>query len=107
MWDYLYCEDAANALLLLARHGRDGGIYPIGSGTARPLREYIEIIRDEIDEYSVAKRNTASPSSIAAAAINTVVDIVISLFDLRSFIISRLIIYRTPFKFFDRSEKRY
>lgn len=49
MWDYLYCEDAANALLLLARHGRDGGIYPIGSGTARPLREYIEIIRDEID----------------------------------------------------------
>lgn len=25
------------------------GIYPIGSGNARPLREYIEIIRDEID----------------------------------------------------------
>ena len=49
MWDYLYCEDAANALLLLAGHGRDGGIYPIGSGIARPLREYIEIIRDEID----------------------------------------------------------
>lgn len=49
MWDYLYCSDAANALLLLAEHGRDGSVYPIGSGTARPLREYIEIIRDEID----------------------------------------------------------
>lgn len=49
MWDYLYCSDAANALLLLAEHGKGGCIYPIGSGAARPLREYIEIIRDEID----------------------------------------------------------
>ena len=49
MWDYLYADDAASALMLLAEKGRDGGIYPIGSGTARPLREYIEIIRDEID----------------------------------------------------------
>lgn len=49
MWDYLYCSDAANALLLLAGRGRDGGVYPIGSGTARPLCEYIEMIRDEID----------------------------------------------------------
>ena len=49
MWDYLYSDDAAEALLLLAKQGRDGHIYPIGSGIARPLREYIEIIRDEID----------------------------------------------------------
>ncbi len=49
MWDYLYADDVAEAMLLLAEHGKDGGIYPIGSGTARPLREYIEIIRDEID----------------------------------------------------------
>ncbi len=49
MWDYLYSDDAADALLLLAKQGRDGHIYPIGSGIARPLREYIEIIRDEID----------------------------------------------------------
>ncbi len=49
MWDYLYTDDAANALMLLAKHGVDGCIYPIGSGTARPLREYIEIIRDVID----------------------------------------------------------
>jgi hypothetical protein len=49
MWDYLYADDAATALLLLAESGTDGGIYPIGSGTARPLREYIETVRDIID----------------------------------------------------------
>ncbi len=49
MWDYLYADDAASAMLLLAQHGKDGGIYPIGSGSARPLCEYIKIIRDQID----------------------------------------------------------
>ena len=48
-WDYLYADDAAEALLLLAERGKDDRIYPIGSGVARPLREYVEIIRDEID----------------------------------------------------------
>lgn len=49
MWDYLYADDAARALCLLAQSGRDGGVYPLGSGQARPLREYIEILRDQID----------------------------------------------------------
>lgn len=49
MWDYLYSEDAATAMMLLAEKGIDGKIYPIGSGIAKPLKEYIEIIRDEID----------------------------------------------------------
>ena len=49
MWDFLYSDDAARALLLLAKSGKDGCIYPVGSGMARPLREYIEIIRDTID----------------------------------------------------------
>lgn len=55
LWDYLYCEDAAKALYLLGFDGKDnkggidGRIYPIGSGIARPLREYIEIMRDEIN----------------------------------------------------------
>lgn len=48
-WDYLYSGDAAQAMIAMARHGRDGAIYPLGSGTARPLREYIEILRDVID----------------------------------------------------------
>lgn len=46
MWDYLYSGDAARAMYLLGKSGRDGSIYCIGSGQARPLREYIEILRD-------------------------------------------------------------
>ena len=49
IWDYLYADDVADAFMLLADKGKDGGIYPIGSGEPRPLREYIEIIRDCID----------------------------------------------------------
>lgn len=49
LWDYLYSEDAASALYLLGEKGVDGKIYPIGSGIARPLREYIEVIRNSIN----------------------------------------------------------
>lgn len=49
MWDYLYASDAAAALYGMACRGKDGKVYPVGSGTARPLREYIEILRDQID----------------------------------------------------------
>lgn len=46
MWDYLYSDDAAQALCLLGEKGTDKKIYVLGSGTARPLREYIRKIRD-------------------------------------------------------------
>lgn len=49
IWDYLYSEDAAEALYLAADKGRDGAVYCLGSGQAKPLREYIEIMRDEIN----------------------------------------------------------
>ena len=49
MWDYLYAEDAADALCCMAENGRDGAIYPVGSGQIRPLREYFEILRDAVD----------------------------------------------------------
>ena len=48
-WDYLYSGDAAKALLLLGEKGHDGGVYCLGSGKARPLADYIGIIRDAID----------------------------------------------------------
>lgn len=48
-WDYLYSGDAALAFRLLAQHGVDGKIYPLGGGEARPLREYVQILRDAID----------------------------------------------------------
>lgn len=48
-WDYLYSEDAARAFRLMALHGVDGQAYPLGSGQAKALREYICILRDQID----------------------------------------------------------
>lgn len=46
MWDYLYSKDAARAFMLLADKGRDGKVYCVGGGKVRPLKEYIELIRD-------------------------------------------------------------
>lgn len=51
-WDYLYCTDAARALLLAAEKGRDSAIYCIGSGQARQLADYIRAIRDAVDPDS-------------------------------------------------------
>lgn len=48
-WDYLYADDAAEALFRLALQGKSGAVYPVGTGQARPLRDYLEILRDAID----------------------------------------------------------
>lgn len=48
-WDYLYSEDAARALYLAGLKGSDQAIYCIGSGTIRPLSEYILAIRDAVN----------------------------------------------------------
>ena len=48
-WDFLYSGDAAEALRLCAERGRDGAVYPLGSGVAIPLRDYVEALRDAID----------------------------------------------------------
>ena len=44
LWDYLYCDDAAEALVLACLKGKTGRIYCLGSGVARPLHEYISLI---------------------------------------------------------------
>ena len=49
LWDYLYAADAAQALYLTACRGIDGAVYPLGSGKAKPLRWYLEAMRDAID----------------------------------------------------------
>lgn len=49
LWDYLYSEDAADALYTMAEKGKNGAVYVLGSGRAMPLRRYVEIIRDSID----------------------------------------------------------
>lgn len=48
LWDYLYSRDAAQAFILLGEKGHDGKVYVLGSGNARPLAEYVNIIRDVV-----------------------------------------------------------
>ncbi len=50
MWDYLYSEDAGRALYLIGEKVTGNHVYCLGSGVKRPLREYIEIMRDKIDK---------------------------------------------------------
>lgn len=44
IWDYIYSEDAARAMLLAAQNGKHGNVYVIGSGETHPLKEYIQKI---------------------------------------------------------------
>ena len=49
IWDYLYADDAGDAILSIAEKGMDGKAYPLGSGQGRKLSEYIEDIRQMIN----------------------------------------------------------
>lgn len=49
IWDYLYADDAADAILAISAKGIDGKAYPLGSGKGRKLSEYIEDIRGIIN----------------------------------------------------------
>lgn len=44
IWDFVHMDDIANALYLIALKGKDGVNYPIGSGDAKPLREYLTVL---------------------------------------------------------------
>ena len=46
VWDFLYGEDAAKALIRIAQGGKDGKTYVLGSGQTKTIKEYVEIIRD-------------------------------------------------------------
>ncbi len=48
MWDYLYCDDAAEAFYRMGERGCDG-VYCVGGGQPKPLKDYITAIRDAVD----------------------------------------------------------
>ena len=48
VWDYLYSEDAARALVAMAEKGKHGAVYCLGSGEPQPLANYIWEIRDAV-----------------------------------------------------------
>lgn len=51
IWDYIYSDDAARAILLAGEKGTSGNVYMIGSGEVHVLKDYIQIISD-ITDYS-------------------------------------------------------
>lgn len=50
IWDFIYTGDVARALLLLADKGLDQEVYVIGSGDARPLRDYLMAAREVVEK---------------------------------------------------------
>lgn len=48
LWDFLYSKDAARALYLLGERGKNGAVYVLGSGEARPLKEYVLALCGEV-----------------------------------------------------------
>ena len=49
IWDYLYEDDAGSAFLAIGERGIDGKTYCLGSGVGRPLKEYLEMVRDMVN----------------------------------------------------------
>lgn len=49
IWDFLHCDDAALAFYLVGEKGRDGAVYPLGSGNEQRLCDYITQMRDTVD----------------------------------------------------------
>lgn len=52
LWDYLYVSDAAVAMVLLAEKECDSGIYNIASGDYKPLRTFVEAMKDILKSKS-------------------------------------------------------
>lgn len=48
-WEYLYCDDAADAFYRIAEVSSGQKVYCLGSGQARPLKEFIKSIRDIVN----------------------------------------------------------
>lgn len=46
IWDYIYVDDIADALVKIASKGVHSKKYPIGSGVARSVKSYIKMIAD-------------------------------------------------------------
>jgi len=49
LWDFLYSADAAEALFLLGIKGINGKTYCVGTGTCKPLIEYIQTMHELVN----------------------------------------------------------
>ena len=49
IWDYIYVEDVASAILSVLKNEHVEGLFNLGSGSASRLADIIEMVRDAID----------------------------------------------------------
>jgi nucleoside-diphosphate-sugar epimerase len=62
LWDFLYAEDATNALYLLAKENKTG-LYNLAFGESRPLKEFIIEMKDLINPEITLDFNYIYPKS--------------------------------------------
>lgn len=79
IWDYLYADDAADAILAVAERGTDGKTYPLGSGKGRRLSDFIEDIRTLINpsitiKYGVKEYYPHQPMHLVADVSELITD---------------------------------
>jgi UDP-glucose 4-epimerase len=49
VWDYLHAEDAARAIVSVAVSSSASGVFNLGSGRPRAIREIVTLVRDQVD----------------------------------------------------------
>lgn len=49
VWDYLHVEDAARAIAGVASSASASGVFNLGSGSRRAIREIVTLVRDQVD----------------------------------------------------------
>ncbi|MBP9988198.1 MAG: NAD-dependent epimerase/dehydratase family protein [Ruminococcus sp.] len=77
-WDYIYSQDAAKIFYALSQKGISGKTYIIANGNSMPLKNYVEILRDEINpdlSLGFGKINSPNPVNLDADISETIRDI--------------------------------
>lgn len=69
MWDFLYVGEVVRAIRMIAEKGKVNKVYGIGSGQFKPLRDYIEDIRDIINpemELGIGEREQKNGDTLSS-----------------------------------------
>lgn len=63
-WDFLHGNDAADALIALGKTDNVQGIYHIASGDSKPLRYFIELVRERIDPKQAIQYDAVATAGV-------------------------------------------
>jgi nucleoside-diphosphate-sugar epimerase len=70
LWDFIYIEDCADAIIRIGQYGKNCHPYSIGTGDIHPLKDYVEIIRsffkDTVINYGAIDYKNNQPMFLGA-----------------------------------------